>query len=59
MHSSNFSVKEFMQFTSQILVERTRPNERASVKEQGNIIRLGNFLQPGLMCTSLKDYMQV
>ncbi|EDO31089.1 predicted protein [Nematostella vectensis] len=28
------SVKEFMQFTSQILVERTRPNERASVKEQ-------------------------
>lgn len=30
------SVKEFMQFTSQILVERTRANERASVKEQGN-----------------------
>lgn len=29
------SVKEFMQFTSQILVERTRTNERASVKEQG------------------------
>lgn len=28
------SVKEFMQFTSQILVERTRANERASVKEQ-------------------------
>ncbi|KAJ7385536.1 palmitoyltransferase [Desmophyllum pertusum] len=28
------SVKEFMQFTSQILVERTRTNERASVKEQ-------------------------
>lgn len=28
------SVKEFMQFTSQILVERTRVNERASVKEQ-------------------------
>lgn len=25
-----------MQFTSQILVERTRPNERATVKEQGN-----------------------
>ena len=25
-----------MQFTSQILVERTRANERASVKEQGN-----------------------
>lgn len=24
-----------MQFTSQILVERTRTNERASVKEQG------------------------
>jgi len=24
-----------MQFTSQILVERTRANERASVKEQG------------------------
>ncbi|XP_015751342.1 PREDICTED: synaptobrevin homolog YKT6-like [Acropora digitifera] len=28
------SVKEFMQFTSQILVERTREKERASVKEQ-------------------------
>lgn len=28
------SIKEFMQFTSQILVERTRANERASVKEQ-------------------------
>ncbi|XP_031573463.1 synaptobrevin homolog YKT6-like [Actinia tenebrosa] len=28
------SVKEFMQFTSKILVERTRPNERATVKEQ-------------------------
>ncbi|KXJ28686.1 synaptobrevin homolog YKT6 [Exaiptasia diaphana] len=28
------SIKEFMQFTSQILVERTRPNERATVKEQ-------------------------
>ena len=31
------SVKEFMQFTSQILVERTRTNERASVKEQGAV----------------------
>ena len=26
-----------MQFTSQILVERTRTNERASVKEQGAV----------------------
>jgi len=26
-----------MQFTSQILVERTRANERASVKEQGEL----------------------
>lgn len=31
------SVKEFMLFTSQILVERTRTNERASVKEQGAV----------------------
>ncbi|KAK3735404.1 hypothetical protein QZH41_013391, partial [Actinostola sp. cb2023] len=28
------SVKEFMQFTSQILVERTNANNRATVKEQ-------------------------
>lgn len=34
------SIQEFMQFTSQILVERTRPNERATVKEQGRLQHL-------------------
>ena len=29
------SVKEFMDFTGRIIVERTRARERASVKEQG------------------------
>jgi hypothetical protein len=28
-------VKEFMDFTGKIIVERTRSKERASVKEQG------------------------
>ena len=30
-----FSVKEFMNFTSKILVERTMTSSRSSVKEQG------------------------
>ena len=29
------SVKEFMDFTGKIIVERTQPGLRASVKEQG------------------------
>lgn len=48
------SIKEFMQFTSQILVERTRANERASVKEQGNnqIIDPKLPYGPGMQFTS-------
>ena len=30
-----FSVKEFMDFTSKIVVERTNVAQRASIKEQG------------------------
>ena len=33
-----FSVKEFMEFTSKIIVERTTIAQRASVKEQGEIL---------------------
>ncbi len=30
-----FSVREFMAFTSEVLVQRTSPGQRQSVKEQG------------------------
>lgn len=32
------SVQEFMLFTSQVLVERTNPGDRKTVKEQGAYI---------------------
>ena len=34
---SFFSIQEFMKFTAQIVVERTQPGMRATVKEQGKI----------------------
>lgn len=38
-----FSVQEFMTFTSALIVERTSPGSRASVKEQGNMPGFSNF----------------
>ena len=43
-----FSVKEFMDFTSKILVERTSIAQRASVKEQGKCLQFSYKIKQNL-----------
>ena len=37
-HSSYYSVREFMSFTSEVLAQRTSSGERRTVKEQGIVL---------------------
>lgn len=46
LFSSSPSAQEFMKFTSQIVVERTQPGLRQSVKEKGTVSWLNDYVIP-------------